>query len=143
MRGRWAAAPAEHLVGFVFSYLSEEAPKQIKECAPVLRDIFASSDDKRRMQRAVLKGVTDLVTAPHYGERMLKKTPLVLMALYDIDLIEESVVLKWHAKVPDDDDDEGKKVRAAAAPFVKWLNEAEVEEDHNVKGKEGFPPVAS
>ena len=63
------------------------------------------------------------------------------MTLYDIDLIEESVVLKWHAEAPDDDD--GRKVRAAAAPFIKWLHEAEVEEGGDGQGKEGAPPVAS
>ena len=52
-------------------------------------------------------------------------------------------MLKWHAEAPDDDGGAGKKVRAAAAPFVKRLHEAEVEEGGDGQGKEGAPPVAS
>ena len=74
--------------------------------------------------------MTDLVTSPNkgFGETMLKKVPTMLMALYEIDCIEESVVVEWHKQAPGTDgtdDAAGKKVRAAAAPFIKWLATAE------------------
>ena len=56
---------------------------------------------------------------------MLKKTPAILMALYDLDLLEEEEVVKWHAHAPGERDEAGSKVREAADPFIKWLREAE------------------
>lgn len=82
--------------------------------------------------------MTALVTAVEHGAAMLKKTPAILMALYEIDLLEEEEVLKWAAKSPGPKDDAGRQARAAAAPFVTWLQEAE--ED---TGEEGAVPYAS
>ena len=72
--------------------------------------------------------MTPLVTAAKYGAAMLKKTPAILMVLYEIDLLEEEEELKWAAKSPGPKDDAGRQARAAAAPFITWLQEAE--EDH-------------
>ena len=58
---------------------------------------------------------------------MLKKTPAILMVLYDLDLLEEEEVVKWHAHAPGERDEAGRKVREAAEPFIKWLREAEAE----------------
>ena len=75
--------PTDDLIGFIFEgLLDQRAVKQIKECASVLRGILDAAADKRRTQRAVLQGVTNLVTAPKHGDGMLKKTPTILMALY-------------------------------------------------------------
>ena len=82
--------------------------------------------------------MTALVTAVEHGAAMLKKTPAILMALYEIDLLEEEEVLKWAAKSPGPKDDAGRQGRAGAAPFVTWLQEAE--ED---TGEEGAVPYAS
>jgi translation initiation factor 5 len=55
---------------------------------------------------------------------MLKKTPAILMALYEIDLLAEDVALKWHGKEPGAQDEAGRQVREAAAPFIEWLKTA-------------------
>jgi hypothetical protein len=74
--------PTDDLIALIFeTLLSEGAVKQIKECAWLLRGLFDASTDKRRTQRAVLKGVTSLVTKAAQGEAMLKKTPALLMVL--------------------------------------------------------------
>ena len=81
----------DDIFGFMFETLGEEswlsgdrehAIKQIQACAPALREVFGSSDDKRRTQRVILMGVVSLVTSPKHGETMLKKVPAILMALY-------------------------------------------------------------
>ena len=119
---------SDYIIGFVFdSLMDEHAVKQIKACAPALRELYGASADKRATQRAVLKGVTKLVTSPKHGEAVLKKTPAILMALYDIDLLEEETVLKWHATTRDEKDDAERRAREAAAPFITWLQEAEEE----------------
>ena len=62
--------PVDDLIGFIFdSLLDERAVKQIKECSLVLRGLIDTSADKRRTQRAVLKAVTSLVTAPSPSAR--------------------------------------------------------------------------
>ena len=66
------------------------------------------------------------LTAPSEPSSSLRLNPLSLRR-YDIDMLEEDVVILWsrsrrpaHAEVD-------MKVREAAAPFIKWLREAEVE----------------
>ena len=44
---------------------------------------------------------------------------------YDIDLLEEAVVVKWHAETPYNES--SRQVREAAEPFIKWLSTAEEE----------------
>jgi translation initiation factor 5 len=68
-----------------------------------------------------------------------KEAPLVLKAMYDADLAEEGLILAWFAKrgaggvlgVPSAAAD---AVRAAAKPFVEWLEEAESDEEGSEEG---------
>ena len=120
--------PVANLIGFIFdSLLNENAVMQITECAPLLKGLYEASPDKRSTQQAILSGVAGLVTSAAHGGALIKKTPAILMALYDLDLIEEAEVLKWHAQAPGEEGDAGKRAREAAASFIKWLREAEEE----------------
>jgi translation initiation factor 5 len=56
--------------------------------------------------------------------------PKILMAFYEGDVLSEEAILKWGGKKASSrfvDRETSKKVRKAAAPFVKWLEEAEEE----------------
>ena len=55
---------------------------------------------------------------------------------YDLNLLEEGEVIKWHAHVPGERDEAGRKVREAAEPFIKWLREAE-----EASGEEARQPL--
>ena len=39
-----------------------------------------------------------LVGEPPHTDKLLKKAPKVLQKLYDVDLLEEEAILKWHQK---------------------------------------------
>ena len=59
---------------------------------------------------------------------------LVLQALYDEDIVEEDLIVAWHAKpsagkVAGVDASAAAAVREAAKPFVAWLEEAESDEE--------------
>ena len=56
------------------------------------------------------------------------------MALYEADLIEEKEIIRWHTLAPRDGDEAGKLAREAATPFIKWLFNAEEEEEADEGG---------
>lgn len=129
---RAQGAPPDKLLGYVFeSLLDVHAAEQIKEWATLLRGLLDESADKGRTRRLVLQGVVDLVNAPIHGEGMLAMTPKILMALYDIDILDEATLLRWHAQAAGQEGGAGAKAREAAAPLIRWLKEAEEEESAN------------
>jgi translation initiation factor 5 len=61
----------------------------------------------------------------------LPSVPKILMAFYQVDVLDDEVVQYWgtHASKKYVDKDVSKKVRRSSAPFLKWLEEAEEDED--------------
>ncbi|RLV91687.1 Eukaryotic translation initiation factor 5 [Spathaspora sp. JA1] len=62
---------------------------------------------------------------------LIPQVPKILHAFYDRDILSEEVLIAWGSKVSKKyvPKDISKKVRKAAKPFVKWLQEAEEESD--------------
>ncbi|ABN66833.1 predicted protein [Scheffersomyces stipitis CBS 6054] len=62
---------------------------------------------------------------------LISKVPAILLAFYNQELLGEEVLISWGSKVSKKyvPKDVSKKVRKAAKPFVKWLQEAEEESD--------------
>uniref|UniRef100_A0A665X1R2 Eukaryotic translation initiation factor 5 n=1 Tax=Echeneis naucrates TaxID=173247 RepID=A0A665X1R2_ECHNA len=66
--------------------------------------------------------------------QLLPRVPIILKDLYDADLLEEDVIFAWAEKVSKKyvSKELAKEIHAKAAPFVKWLKEAEEESEGKV-----------
>jgi translation initiation factor 5 len=79
-------------------------------------------------QKALLGGIERLVGLTH--PELIPSVPKILMALYQIDVLEEDVVTQWgtHVSKKYVDKETSKKVRKASEPFLKWLEDADDDE---------------
>jgi translation initiation factor 5 len=85
-----------------------------------------------KLQMALLCAVELYVTETATAE--FKKIPSVLKEMYDGDVVEEEVLLKWGAdpkaaKKFGVDAKTGEAVRKQAEPFIEWLQQSEDESD--------------
>lgn len=104
----------------------ESISKQIAAHAGILKKLITS--DKH--EKAFLGGIERFVGIDR--PELIKAVPNILMACFENDLIEEETITAWGAKPSKKytgDRDISKKVRGAAAPFLKWLEEAESDDD--------------
>ncbi|ANZ78049.1 BA75_04542T0 [Komagataella pastoris] len=79
-------------------------------------------------EKSLLGGIERLVGLQFTG--LIPSVPKIVMILYDEDLVSESVIQDWgtHVSKKFVPKDVSKKVRKAAKPFLKWLEEAEEED---------------
>ncbi|XP_034433391.1 eukaryotic translation initiation factor 5 [Hippoglossus hippoglossus] len=99
--------------------------------------------NNKKAQKYLLGGFECVVKL--HQVQLLSRVPIILKELYDSDLVEEDVILAWAEKVSKKyvSKELAKEIQAKAAPFVKWLKEAEeesegseeeeVEDDENVE----------
>ncbi|ETS65229.1 hypothetical protein PaG_00299 [Moesziomyces aphidis] len=109
------------------SLFTEDAPKEIERYGAVLAKMVGDSE---KHQKAMLGGFERLagVQCPAL---VPNGVPKILMALYQIDVLDEEFVKNWgtHVSKKYVDKDTSKKVRRAAAPFLQWLDEADSDSD--------------
>lgn len=103
----------------------ENIISQIPKRAKLLEKFV--TDEKH--QKATLGGIERLVGVD-YEDALLKKIPTILMKIYDLDIIEDEVFIKWGEKPSKRyvDRDISKKIKKAAAPFLEWVENASEEE---------------
>ena len=85
-----------------------------------------------RHEKALLGGTERLIgNLSNENKDMFDKVVKILQLYYHHDLISEEVATKWGSKASKKYVDlaTSKKVRKAAEPFIKWLQEAEEESD--------------
>jgi translation initiation factor 5 len=108
---------------------------QIKAHAGLLKKLITSD----RHEKALLGGTERFVGMDH--PELINSIPSILMAYYEHELATEETITNWGTKASKKyvDVQTSKKVRKAAEPFLKWLEEAEddsEEEDEDDSGEE-------
>ncbi|KAG2362722.1 domain found in IF2B/IF5-domain-containing protein [Suillus spraguei] len=108
----------------VQALFTEEVAKEINTYKALLAKMVTSE----KHQKALLGGIERLVGLTH--PELIPSVPKILMALYQIDVLEEDVVTQWgtHVSKKYVDKETSKKVRKASEPFLKWLEDADDDE---------------
>lgn len=115
----------------VQALFTENAVKEVEKYAPVLAKMVTSE----KHQKSLLGGVERLAGIEH-PSLVPNGVPKLLMALYQIDVLDEDFVTEWSTKVSKKyvDKDVSKKVRKAAKPFIEWLEQADSDDDDDSDG---------
>lgn len=100
--------------------------KQIKNHRKLLLRFCHNSP---KGQKYLLSGIEILVGKVH-RDVLMPKVPHILKMLYDEDILDEEVILKWAGKPNKKHVSKSvsEELREKAKPFIKWLQEAEVED---------------
>ncbi|TEB34565.1 hypothetical protein FA13DRAFT_1707451 [Coprinellus micaceus] len=104
---------------------SEDMVTEVTQYGALLQKMVTSE----KHQKALLGGIERHVGLVHPD--LIPAIPKVLMELYQIDVLDEEVITQWgtHVSKKYVDKDTSKKVRKASEPFLKWLEEADDDEE--------------
>ncbi|KAG4027137.1 hypothetical protein MFRU_032g00030 [Monilinia fructicola] len=119
------------LVVLALTLFDENIVKQIPKRAGMLKNIVTSE----KHEKALLGGIEKFIgQRGQKNPEFYEKTSKVLMVLYDQDLLTEEVLTKWGTKASKkytNDLAVSKKVRKSADEFLKWLAEAESDDEES------------
>jgi translation initiation factor 5 len=106
----------------------EDIVKQIPTRASMLQKMIGESE---KHQKAFLGGTERFVGNDHPA--LIPQIPQILMAYYQNDLLSEEVAKSWGQKASKKyvDIATSRKVRQSAASFLKWLDEAESDDEED------------
>uniref|UniRef100_A0A671TFF6 Eukaryotic translation initiation factor 5 n=1 Tax=Sinocyclocheilus anshuiensis TaxID=1608454 RepID=A0A671TFF6_9TELE len=109
--------------------LSEDLEKTLEERVNIFYNFVNFCHNDKKAQKYLLGGFECLVKL--HQSQLLPRVPIILKDFYDADLLEEDVILTWAEKVSKKyvSKELAKEIHAKAAPFVKWLKEAEEESE--------------
>ena len=121
------------LVQCVFT---ENICKEISQRAALFRKVFSLShpanrqliDENSKAEKNLLGGLERFIGLTYPS--LIAQVPKILLEFYNGDILSEESLLKWGSKRSSSrfvDKDTSRKVRKAATPFLKWLEEAEEE----------------
>nr|CAG4643191.1 EOG090X05QT [Ilyocryptus agilis] len=91
--------------------------------------LYRFTHDTPTAQSALLSGVECVIQL--HQATLLPKVVHILKGLYDLDLVDEEVMIKWGLAKPSSkyvSKELGADILAKAQPFIKWLQEAEEED---------------
>jgi len=86
-----------------------------------------------KCQKYLLGGIEQVINL--HKDQLLNKVAIVLKTLYDLDIIDEEVLIEWHSNSKVNKTYVSKELSAEihvkAEPFIKWLKEAEEEDEED------------
>jgi len=102
--------------------------KQIEKYAQLF---LRFTHENPKAQKYLLGGLEKTVETQEAA--LLNKVPLIFKAFFEEDIIEEECFLEWAKKVSKKyvKKETAQKIHDKAAPFIKWLKEAEEESDES------------
>jgi len=105
--------------------------KATKRWTPAIKKLMLAMKDTDKAQKSLLGGLERYVGLDN--PELIPQVPKILMAWYLEDWIDEETVTNWgtHVSKKYVDKDTSKKVRLAAKPFLKWLEEADDDEEED------------
>lgn len=102
-------------------------PEQLKQHASVLKN-FAKTRHDQNLLIANIEHIAG-VREPALIGRM----PLILQALYEVDVLDEETILDWHAAPVESswavDAEIAAELREKSLPFIDWLKQSDDESD--------------
>lgn len=106
----------------VQTIFNEHILSQIKNRASLFRKIMKGNE---KHEKSLLGGTERLVSINHV--ELLPLIPKILMQYYQNDILSEEAVKKWANKISKRyvDKDTDRKIKKAAEPFLRWLEEAD------------------
>ncbi|KAL1915483.1 uncharacterized protein VTP21DRAFT_6607 [Calcarisporiella thermophila] len=110
----------------------EKILQQIGQRRKLLLKLVSAGE---KHQRALLGGIERVIDA---NRTLMPKVAMILKKLYDEDLVEEEIFLKWGERASKRyvDKETSKAIRKAAAKFLEWLENAEEEDDDDEEDDE-------
>jgi translation initiation factor 5 len=107
----------------------KSVPAQFTKHAPLFSHLLAQGN--AQTATCLIGCIENLVGVVE--PKLLARTPLVLQALYEADVLEEDVLLAWANSPPESswlvNKEVATNVRNKAAPFIDWLKEADSEDE--------------
>ncbi|KAK9875821.1 hypothetical protein WA026_009608 [Henosepilachna vigintioctopunctata] len=82
----------------------------------------------KKAQRYLMGGIEQVVAL--HKDHLMAKVPIILKVLYDLDILSETAIIEWSDKISKKyiSKELSQEMHDKAAPFIKWLKEAEEEE---------------
>lgn len=104
--------------------------KNILQQIPKYRVVLLRFVNNNHKAQRYLLGAYEMLVGKSFPDELMPKAAHILKALYDKDLLEEEIILNWGEKVSKKyvSKETASQIHDKAAPFVKWLKEAEEEE---------------
>jgi len=109
---------------------------------PSYRNIFLRFCHKNpRAQKNLLQAL-EMLICQRFAETLLPKTAHILKGLYDLDIVEETILIDWQDKSSKKrlGKEMSQQIHNKAAPFIKWLKEAEEESGSEEESEEDEGP---
>lgn len=105
--------------------LDEQVLKKLKQYR---RHFMRFLNENPKGQKYFLGGLEQLISL--HAKTLVTKVPVILKTVYDLDLVDEEVILGWAAKPSKKyvSKEMMQQIHEKAAPFITWLKEAEEEE---------------